>query len=96
VSYNTLIECGRELANDIKSGLIDESQLLTSGRAKLSLWLESPQFRASCLSDFDLSAELMVRSHGDGFPAMELYSTEHLKAEQEYRATNKKTDDTAD
>ena len=91
MSYDTLIECGRELADDIKSGLIDESQLLTSGRAKLSLWLESPQFRISCLTDEQLSAEAARASY-----QLSEYSSAMICAELEYRAANKKTDDTAD
>jgi hypothetical protein len=86
----TPLMCGRELAIEIELGLIEETDLTESGRANLQLWRESAEFRVSCLSDFDINAELMVRSHGDAFPAMAQYSTEYLKAEQEYRAENRK------
>lgn len=90
MSYNTPLECGRELASDIKSGLIDETQLTDAGRAKLSLWLESAEFRTSCLSDDAL--EHMAAQNC----TMDVYKYSMARAEQEYRAANKKTDDTAD
>jgi hypothetical protein len=38
VSYDTPLECGRELLKDIESGLISETDLLPAGRAKLAMW----------------------------------------------------------
>ena len=88
--YDSLLECGRELANDITSGLMTDKDLTISGRAKLSLWLESAEFRTSCLSDDAL--EHMAAQNC----TMDVYKYSMARAEQEYRAANKKTDDTAD
>ena len=37
MSYDTDIECGEELAQDIEDGLIAEEQLTPAGRKKLAL-----------------------------------------------------------
>ena len=80
MSYDSLIECGRELANDIAEGLIKDTELTASGRAKLSLWLESEEFAVSCLTDEQLAAGSANTAVSDG------YKCDLLRAEQEYRA----------
>lgn len=83
MSYDSLIECGRELCSDITSGLIKATDLTISGRAKLSLWLESAEFRVSCLTDEEL--EHMAAQNA----TVDVYKYSMARAEQEYRAANK-------
>lgn len=58
MSYETPLECGRELDNDIKSGLILETELLPAGRAKLKLWREhKPTLTELLLEDDDIEEQ---------------------------------------
>lgn len=84
MSYDTLIDCGRELENDLKSGLMAETELTASGRMKLQLWRESPQCVYSTWTDEQLAQSAANQSGGD------VYKYSMICAEQDYRAVNKK------
>jgi hypothetical protein len=41
MAYDTDIECGEELANDISSGALTEADLTESGKRKLALYRDT-------------------------------------------------------
>ena len=84
MSYDTLIDCGRELDNDIKSGLIEEMDLTPSGRTKLQLWRESPKFKIAQLTDSQLADASVLKGLGGQ------WDDALIREEQEYRAANKR------
>lgn len=51
MNCDTPLECGRELDEDIKSGLISEAGLLPAGHAKLKLWRESAEAQKPSLTE---------------------------------------------
>ena len=83
MSYSTLLECGRELLNDITSGLISEAELTASGRTKLQLWRESPNFVYSTWTDGQLAQSAANAG------VVDVYKYTMIRAEQDYRAANK-------
>jgi hypothetical protein len=52
MSYDTDIECGEELARDIESGLISETDLTESGKRKLAAYRAAPFFHVETYTQF--------------------------------------------
>jgi hypothetical protein len=84
--YATPLSCGRVLAEDIASGVIDEANLLPAGRAKLKLWRESAEFQVAQMTDEDLS-KIVDKFVIDRLGTL---TYERVLAEIAYRAENRK------